>query len=101
MLSFFFCRILDSSGFEHVFVGETRKRSVTGFHSWIQFYLQEKMGKIDYRGYRDSGKVKDMPAQDVNVERFLFTLQIKKTCHIFTLTYSIENPFYVCKDIYQ
>ncbi|KAJ0062003.1 hypothetical protein NL108_014778, partial [Boleophthalmus pectinirostris] len=42
----------DSSGFEHVFVGETRgARTVIGFHNWIQLYLQEKLGHIDYKGY--------------------------------------------------
>ncbi|KAI3373237.1 hypothetical protein L3Q82_006546 [Scortum barcoo] len=42
----------DSSGFEHVFVGETRgRRTVIGFHNWIQLYLQEKLGHIDYKGY--------------------------------------------------
>ena len=45
-------RALDSSGFEHVFVGETRgKTEVLGFHNWIQFYLQEKAGNVDYQGY--------------------------------------------------
>jgi len=37
----------DSCGFEHVFVGETRKDEVIGFHNWIQFYLQEKLGTVD------------------------------------------------------
>ncbi|PWA23096.1 hypothetical protein CCH79_00002439, partial [Gambusia affinis] len=42
----------DSSGFEHVFVGETRGgRTVIGFHNWIQLYIQEKLGHIDYKGY--------------------------------------------------
>eukprot|EP00118_Oscarella_pearsei_P024753 m.306723 g.306723 ORF g.306723 m.306723 type:complete len:280 (+) comp41532_c0_seq1:1357-2196(+) len=47
----------DSSGFEHVFVGETRSPGegkpnvVLGFHNWLQFYLQEKTGNVDYRGY--------------------------------------------------
>ncbi|KAK6475760.1 poly(U)-specific endoribonuclease-B-like [Huso huso] len=42
----------DFSGFEHVFVGETRGgRTVIGFHNWIQLYLQEKLGHIDYKGY--------------------------------------------------
>ena len=42
----------DSSGFEHVFVGETRRtKEVIGFHNWIQFYLQEKRGNVDYMGH--------------------------------------------------
>jgi len=41
----------DSSGFEHVFVGETDSKGVVGFHNWIQFYLQEKSGSLDYMGY--------------------------------------------------
>lgn len=41
----------DSSGFEHVFVGESRAKEVIGFHNWIQFYLQEKIGSVDYQGY--------------------------------------------------
>ncbi|XP_053346821.1 uridylate-specific endoribonuclease B [Clarias gariepinus] len=46
----------DSSGFEHVFVGETRGgHTVIGFHNWIQLYLQEKLGHIDYRGYSVKG----------------------------------------------
>jgi len=46
----------DSSGFEHVFVGETRKDEIIGFHNWIQFYLQEKAGKVDYNGFMSSDK---------------------------------------------
>lgn len=46
----------DSSDFEHVFVGETRGKSVIGFHNWIQFHLQEKAGNVDYKGYMTSNK---------------------------------------------
>ena len=49
----------DSSGFEHVFVGETRgDNEVIGFHNWIQFYLQEKAGHVDYQGYILGTKVR-------------------------------------------
>eukprot|EP01033_Poteriospumella_lacustris_P006372 gene6372-4578_t len=43
----------DSSAFEHVFLGEIAedKNEVTGFHNWIQLYLEERKGDFDYRGY--------------------------------------------------
>jgi len=41
----------DSCGFEHVFVGELNDGKVTGFHNWIQIFLEEKKGKLDYQGY--------------------------------------------------
>ncbi|KAM6092422.1 poly(U)-specific endoribonuclease-A-like isoform 3-T4 [Theristicus caerulescens] len=42
----------DSCGFEHVFVGETRRgKQILGLHNWVQFYLQEKRSQIDYKGY--------------------------------------------------
>eukprot|EP00112_Aurelia_sp_Birch-Aquarium-sp1_P003691 Seg1415.11 transcript_id=Seg1415.11/GoldUCD/mRNA.D3Y31 product=Poly protein_id=Seg1415.11/GoldUCD/D3Y31 len=50
-------RTQDSSGFEHVFVGETRgEKEVIGLHNWIQFYLQEKRGNIDYKGFMSGAK---------------------------------------------
>ncbi|KAL8112586.1 hypothetical protein AgCh_020056 [Apium graveolens] len=43
-----------SSAFEHVFVGEIKQQgeqSVSGFHNWLQFYLEEVKGRVDYQGY--------------------------------------------------
>lgn len=54
---FFFARFINSCGFEHIFVGETRGNEVTGFHNWIQFYLQESQDRLDYRGYFRRGTV--------------------------------------------
>jgi len=42
---------LDTSGFEHVFVGEISSNDVGGFHNWVQFYFQEKQGALNYYGY--------------------------------------------------
>ena len=41
----------DSCGFEHVFVGEVDKGQVKGMHNWINIYLEEKAGRLDYKGY--------------------------------------------------
>lgn len=41
----------DSSGFEHVFLGEIKNDAVTGMHNWIQLYLEEQKGTLDYRGF--------------------------------------------------
>jgi len=42
---------MDTSGFEHVFVGEIKGSSVSGFHNWLSIYLQEKAGNLEYFGY--------------------------------------------------
>ncbi|XP_019617622.1 PREDICTED: poly(U)-specific endoribonuclease-D-like [Branchiostoma belcheri] len=42
---------MDSSGFEHVFLGEFKKGKVSGFHNWLTLYLLEKSREADYYGY--------------------------------------------------
>ena len=39
---------VDSSGFEHVMVGELDGSSVSGFHNWIEFYVQERDGDLQF-----------------------------------------------------
>nr|XP_019934254.1 PREDICTED: poly(U)-specific endoribonuclease-C-like [Paralichthys olivaceus] len=63
---------LDSSGFEHVFVGETKSGTeIVGFHNWIQFYLQEKNSHLDYKGYK--ARHNDLPDQDDHVLNLQFS----------------------------
>lgn len=47
---------INSSGFEHVMVGEIASK-VSGFHNWIQFYLEEKKGAINYQGWVSRSQV--------------------------------------------
>jgi poly(U)-specific endoribonuclease len=43
--------VLDSSGFEHVFIGEVKNHEVTGMHNWIRIYTEERRRALDYRGF--------------------------------------------------
>uniref|UniRef100_A0A3Q3EYB9 Uridylate-specific endoribonuclease n=1 Tax=Kryptolebias marmoratus TaxID=37003 RepID=A0A3Q3EYB9_KRYMA len=63
---------LDSCGFEHVFVGETRSGTeIDGFHNWVQFYLQEKNSHLDYKGYK--ARDNDLPDHDDHVLNLQFS----------------------------
>lgn len=69
---------LDSSGFEHVFVGETRGGTeVIGFHNWIQFYLQEKAGNVDYQGYIQGSKTAEGANSHLITIQFKWNREIK------------------------
>ena len=60
----------DSSGFEHVFVGEEKSGKITGLHNWIQYYIEEKKGNIDYLGW--VGKQDQDNGDDVNLVSVAF-----------------------------
>lgn len=63
----------DSCGFEHVFVGETKYgKVVIGLHNWVQFYLQEKQGHVDYKGYKAIAK-KNTPDEENHVLNLQFS----------------------------
>ncbi|KAJ8556500.1 hypothetical protein K7X08_032252 [Anisodus acutangulus] len=63
-----------SSAFEHVFVGEIKEcgeKSVSGFHNWLQFYLEEAKGNVDYQGYifpRRLGEIPDSETQLLTIQ---------------------------------
>ncbi|VDO59326.1 unnamed protein product [Haemonchus placei] len=45
--------VLDSSAFEHVFVGEEKNGEVSGLHNWVRFFTLENNAteKFDYQGF--------------------------------------------------
>jgi poly(U)-specific endoribonuclease len=63
----------DSSGFEHVFVGEEKDGKITGLHNWIQYYIEEAKGNIDYLGW--VGKQDSDYDDDVNIVTVKFAWQ--------------------------
>ena len=41
--------VADSSGFEHVFVGESHRGKLVGFHNWLTLAMFESQGLVDYK----------------------------------------------------
>ncbi|CAL4087491.1 unnamed protein product [Meganyctiphanes norvegica] len=49
---------IDTSGFEHTFVGEQKDGHVLGFQNWVNFCLQEKNDSLMYKGWKKSISLK-------------------------------------------
>ena len=54
-----------------VFVGEEKRGKITGLHNWVQYYLEEKAGNIDYLGW--AGKQDSDYSDDVNLVTVKFS----------------------------
>jgi poly(U)-specific endoribonuclease len=68
----------DSSGFEHVFLGEIKHGvEIIGFHNWIRIYLEEKKGKFNYLGYIKSKPHKGHWGSDLDEHKQLITMQFE------------------------
>ncbi|XP_071098474.1 uridylate-specific endoribonuclease B-like [Haliotis cracherodii] len=77
---------LSDSGFEHIMVGETlthktSNTTVRGFHNWVQFYQEEKAGKLDYDGF-----IKYAQNPDIVDVRFNWKNGIAKSSSFFVGT---------------
>ncbi|XP_069828357.1 uridylate-specific endoribonuclease D-like [Dendropsophus ebraccatus] len=72
---------MDSSGFEHIFQGEIHSGKISGFHSWVQFYLLEKKGEINYLSYSADGPWTSYP--DVYGFQFKWSTYLKTIGSMF------------------
>eukprot|EP01038_Epipyxis_sp_PR26KG_P011689 gene11689-15651_t len=67
----------DSSGFEHVFLGEiNEKNEVVGLHNWIHIYLEEKKNNFNYKGYIKPKK-RGLRAEAPSEREQLITIQFE------------------------
>ncbi|KAI9089157.1 hypothetical protein K1719_029436 [Acacia pycnantha] len=60
-----------SSAFEHVGEEIKKNEEVSSFHNWLQFYLEEAKGRVDYQGYifpRRRGEIPDSETQLLTIQ---------------------------------
>lgn len=62
-------KAIDSSGFEHIFLGESKgkQQSIGGLHNWIGAYLLEQKGTLDYTGYISYTKLSQVTRVDADL----------------------------------
>ncbi|KAM4700985.1 uridylate-specific endoribonuclease D-like [Discoglossus pictus] len=72
---------MDSSGFEHVFHGEIHNGKISGFHNWVQLYLQEKAGQVNYLSYSSDGPWTNYP--DVLAFQYKWSTYLKSLGSFF------------------
>lgn len=92
---------LGSSGFEHVFLGETRSSTVLGLHGWLYFYYQETVGLLDYRAHRqyvtNMSRVRNYQCEKVHKkEQILIQILILQRGSVIELVFAWRN---YCKSI--
>ncbi|TMW57443.1 hypothetical protein Poli38472_003368 [Pythium oligandrum] len=72
----------DSSGFEHVFLGEEKDGKICGCHNWIQIYHEERAGRLNYLGYikpkqRGQSVMKPFNTEQLVTIQFMWEKEIK------------------------
>lgn len=79
-------------GFQHVFIGEKRRREVKGLHHWARFYILEKRARISVQSV-----IKKHPVLQIASMRFQLDDCLKKYGTIFFgLPIEFEILVYFC-----